>query len=428
MSRSALFALVLAGCSSSGLSAYDNPDALGDIPEPPATVPREEVDSSPYEEAEDDAQEETEDTTDPQYDPQDPPEDPEDDPSTPADPQDDPEDDPSTPADPPEDPADPVDPADPCPAGVICVDTFPFVESNTTTGGASTFDSYGCDWNIDESGPEVVYQVELDEPGFLAVTLWGMSGSTDVDAHLLGALDSGDCIDRGHWDAASLLQPGTYFVVADSWVDNSGIAHDGDYSIRMQHTRFDHLAGDGLRPHVMEDALTIFDTAWHGSDTSRLLYTVADFTLPSSEPRQWTFDLATGDLLYNVHVTHGSGGQDPTDPAMVAQMSNTTGSHMSSVGLMRTAETYYGSWGYSMRMDGLEPGHNDLVRPRAIVVHPADYATPAFVAQNGYLGRSWGCPAVDPAISADLIDTIKNGSLFLSYFDDSSWMNTSTYR
>jgi hypothetical protein len=424
--RTVLFALVVAGstltgCAGSGLTppVVDNPDALDDIPAPPPTVPRDEADN-PYDE---------QDPADPPQD--DPADDPADDPSDPADTQDDPADNPSQPADPPDDPADPTDPADPldpCPAGVICVDSFPFVESNTTTGGVSNFDSYGCDWGIDESGPEVVYQLEIDEPGFLAVTLFGMSGTTDVDAHLLGALDNGDCIDRGHWEAASLVQPGTYFVVADSWVDSGGTAHDGDYSIRMQHTGFDAFAGDGLRPHVMEDALTIFDTAWHGADTSRLLYTVADFTLPSYEPRQWTFDLATGDLLYALHVTHGSGGQDPNDPAMVAQMSNISGSHMSSVGLMRTAETYYGSWGYSMRLDGLEPGHNDLVRPRAIVIHPADYATPAFVAQNGYLGRSWGCPAVDPAFSADLIDTIKNGTLFLSYFDDTSWMNTSTYR
>ncbi len=190
---------------------------------------------------------------------------------------------------------------------------------------------------------------------------------------------------------------------------------------------FDDFADHVLRPHVMEDALTIFGSAWDWDETSRLIYTIADFSLPSYEPRLWTIDLANGDLLFYDHVTHGSGGQDPNDASMVAQMSNTNGSHMSSVGLMRTAETYYGSKGYSMRLDGLEAGFNDAVRPRAIVFHEATYATDAFVAQNGYLGRSWGCPAVDPAINADLIDTIKDGTLYLSYLDQSGWLNDSGY-
>ena len=56
--------------------------------------------------------------------------------------------------------------------------------------------------------------------------------------------------------------------------------------------------------------------------------------------------------------------------AWATKFSNTNDSHQSSLGLMRTGETYYGSYGYSLRLDGLEDGYNDAVRSRAIVIHP----------------------------------------------------------
>ncbi|MEZ4323369.1 MAG: murein L,D-transpeptidase catalytic domain family protein [Myxococcota bacterium] len=404
--------LMAAACSNSGLS-YDNEDALGEIPPPPETVPREDVTESPY--APPAPGEQTEDPEQPPETPADPPEDPQDPPEDQTE-------------DPPQDPPPPPPPpASGCPAGMVCVDSFPYVESNTTTGGQAQLNGYSCAPSTNEAGSEVVYRVEVDEPGFLAVTLWGMPGGVDIDAHLLGSLDSGDCIDRGHWDSGALLQPGTYYVIADSWTDTAGMAHSGAYSIRLHLTTLTALQGDGLQPDVMEYALTAFDQAWRAGETSKLLYTVADFTMPSYQRRLWTFDLANGDLLFNEFVAHGSGSGDPNNAAMVASMSNVDGSHKSSVGLMRTAETYNGSNGYSMRMDGLEPGYNNAVRSRAIVFHGADYATQSFVNANGYLGRSWGCPAVDTAITAQLIDTIKDGSLYLSFFDDSSWLATSSY-
>lgn len=416
--RSIVLVLFAAGCSASGLSIeeVDNPDALQPIP-PPPTVDDRDARENPYDDDEEDTL------------PDEPADDPQDD-----EPQDDePVDPPEDPVDPPEDPVDPPDepepptPAPSCPAGVICVDSFPFVESNSTTGGPSNLDGYACSPGTDESGPERVYQVELTEPGFLAITLFGLPSDVDVDVHLLHTTDPSTCIDRGHWDAASLLAAGTYTVVVDSWVSGGGTVYDGDYSVRFHHTPFDAFAGDGLNENTMQRALTAFDEAWHGQETSSLTYTVADFDLPSTQPRLWTFSLANGDLLFSELVTHGEGSGSATDPTMVAQMSNINGSHMSSLGLMRTAETYYGSKGYSLRLDGLESGFNDLVRPRAIVIHQATYATQAFVNANGYLGRSWGCPAVDPQVNQQLIDTIKNGTLYFSHFSDPSWLASSDY-
>ena len=60
-------------------------------------------------------------------------------------------------------------------------------------------------------------------------------------------------------------------------------------------------------------------------------------------------------LLLVERVAHGRGsGDNPT-----TRFSNLPGSHQSSLGLFRTSETYVGHNGYSLRLEGLEPGFND---------------------------------------------------------------------
>ena len=73
---------------------------------------------------------------------------------------------------------------------------------------------------------------------------------------------------------------------------------------------------------------------------------------------------------------------------------------------------------YSLRLDGLEEEVNDNARERAIVVHGADYATDTFIKKHGKTGRSFGCPAVSDAVSKELIDTIKDGTLLWIYVPD----------
>jgi hypothetical protein len=55
---------------------------------------------------------------------------------------------------------------------------------------------------------------------------------------------------------------------------------------------------------------------------------------------------------------------------------------------------------------------NDKAMERRIVMHPAEYVSTEFrAAQGGRVGRSWGCPALDPAVAPALIDRIQDGSL-----------------
>jgi len=316
---------------------------------------------------------------------------------------------------------------DDCPADVICVDSFPFVDTNTTIGGNTVLDGYGCAPTTNEAGPERVYRVDLAASGLLVASLDDLGDGVDVDVHILEQLDPGACLDRGHWDAAALVPAGRFWVVVDSWVDTESLSHEGSYELTLALTTGNSHLSEGLAPTVLDAGLRAFALGWEFGDTIELEYGIIDYTMPSIEPRFFVLDLRQGDLIYAELVSHGEGSQDPNDITLTGNMSNLEGSHASSVGLVLTAETYNGSNGYSLRLDGLEVGFNHNDRDRAIVVHGADYATQSFVDDYGYLGRSWGCPAVDPVVTGQLIDTLAGGRLLLKYFDDQGWLSSSVY-
>ncbi|WP_231701724.1 murein L,D-transpeptidase catalytic domain family protein [Halopseudomonas salegens] len=160
----------------------------------------------------------------------------------------------------------------------------------------------------------------------------------------------------------------------------------------------------------------------HGADPSARL-AVIDFSLPSSEPRLWVFDIKEKSLLLHELVAHGQN----TGNNYAEHFSNILGSYQSSIGLFRTQESYVGRHGYSLRMDGLEPGINDLARERAIVIHAADYVDPAWVERQGRIGRSQGCPAVRPEVADLVVDSLKDGQYMFAYYPDQQWLDESLY-
>ncbi|MBK8066705.1 MAG: murein L,D-transpeptidase catalytic domain family protein [Rhodanobacteraceae bacterium] len=161
----------------------------------------------------------------------------------------------------------------------------------------------------------------------------------------------------------------------------------------------------------------------HGEAEADDRLAVIDYSRPSTERRLWVFELEPARLLYSEHVAHGRGSGDN----LAQRFSNVEGSHQSSLGLFRTAETYQGGNGYSLRMDGLEPGINDRARPRAIVMHGAPYVNPEQALRQGRLGRSFGCPAVRREIAHELIDTLKQGQLLFAYYPDEAWLRHSQF-
>jgi L,D-transpeptidase catalytic domain len=179
-----------------------------------------------------------------------------------------------------------------------------------------------------------------------------------------------------------------------------------------------------LNSHVLQLALNAATCARDGGvvNNDRLL-TVIDYSKASTQPRLWVLDLDTQRVLFEELVAHGQGSGDN----YATRFSNDDGSHQTSLGLFRTADTYVGTNGYSLRLDGLEPGVNDRARERAIVIHGAPYVNAAASRTLGRLGRSWGCPALRPAIARTLIDTIKEGSLVFAYYPDQQWLQGSRF-
>jgi hypothetical protein len=159
-----------------------------------------------------------------------------------------------------------------------------------------------------------------------------------------------------------------------------------------------------------------------GVDASRLAF--IDYSRPSTEPRLWVFDLNSNRLLYEEVVAHGRGSGEN----LAKVFSNVSGSHTSSLGLFLTRETYQGRNGYSMRMDGLEPGINDAAMERAIVMHGAPYVDPQAAAKQGRLGRSFGCPAVRAAVARGMIDVLKDGQFVFAYYPDADWLSRSRWK
>ena len=148
---------------------------------------------------------------------------------------------------------------------------------------------------------------------------------------------------------------------------------------------------------------------------------VIDYSRPSTQQRLWVFDLRRQRLLFEEWVAHGrNSGADRTE-----HFSNREGSFMSSIGAFTAQETYVGGNGYSLRLDGLEPGFNDHARERAIVIHGAPYVNPSAARLQGRLGRSLGCPAVRLTVAKPLIDALSGGTMVFAYYPDQDWLKRS---
>lgn len=198
------------------------------------------------------------------------------------------------------------------------------------------------------------------------------------------------------------------------------------YSLAVPNlTLYDNLlkAAPELSQLVLSHALDAVQCASLQGSSSADRLAVIDFSLPSSEKRLWIFDLKQHQLLLHDFVAHGArSGENHA-----RSFSNINGSHQSSIGLFRSSESYRGKHGYSLRMDGLEPGFNDLARERAIVIHGADYVNPAWINSQGRIGRSQGCPAVRPEITKKVVDSLKDGQLVFTWYPDPEWLANSTF-
>jgi hypothetical protein len=168
----------------------------------------------------------------------------------------------------------------------------------------------------------------------------------------------------------------------------------------------------GINPKILNLGLKAYQYAASQGKVKKSILVLVDFSKKSVDKRMWVLDLKRHKVLFNVRVSHGQGSGSPL---MATSFSNQPGSKASSLGTYVTGSEYSGRHGDSLRLQGIEKGINDKAFARTIVLHPASYMSQTFVDKYGYSGRSWGCFAVSPNISAKIINIIEEGSVLFAY-------------
>lgn len=170
--------------------------------------------------------------------------------------------------------------------------------------------------------------------------------------------------------------------------------------------------------------------------------TIADFTKPASQVRLFVLDLATNEVKA-YFTSHGIGvrGGDvtlfPLDKLTEEKkkslqyptlISSRPGSSATPRGVFMLGKTYTGSFGYSLKIHGLQNGINETTYARAVVMHGFAGMNPAVVSSNddeteiaeqlfapGNLAVSQGCTMIQPDRAKEVIDTVQGYSLYYNY-------------
>lgn len=138
------------------------------------------------------------------------------------------------------------------------------------------------------------------------------------------------------------------------------------------------------------DNRMIVDVAsYHVPSDLRQDYAIlVDYRKHISKKRLYVINIKTKSVVFKTYVSHGYASGKGTPKVF----SNRPGSHMSSLGKMKTGEFYFGKNGKSVRLHGLER-QNSNVYKRAIVIHPSGYMS---IKRKHNFGHSEGCLSIPP--------------------------------
>jgi len=116
--------------------------------------------------------------------------------------------------------------------------SFPFHDerdtSSATQAPSNYFNFYSCAPSTPEYGREVVYRLDLCQPGTLKATVADGTG-VDIDIHLLNGLGEKDCLTRNDTEITHAVQPGTYYLVADTYISDF-IEQKGPFTLDVAFT------------------------------------------------------------------------------------------------------------------------------------------------------------------------------------------------
>lgn len=247
-------------------------------------------------------------------------------------------------------------------ANPIVISSFPFTDSNTTVGKPSNLNWYSpCSPGTDEGGPEVIYQLTVQTPGNLTVTVQDLDGA-DIDIHLLSECSSPACLIRNNLTFTYAVQPGTYFIVCDTYV-NSGVPKPGAYPLTVS---FAPTPGDTTAPAVPQNLKWSRANArweWSPVTTDRLgagevmgyyqmwrstspgdTYTLFADNIPSTFLADATTPTAGSCHYYQLHAVDAAGNRDNPHLDWIVDNPQAT-----FAGSWSTGSTTPGHWGDDYR-------------------------------------------------------------------------------
>lgn len=210
------------------------------------------------------------------------------------------------------------------------------------------------------------------------------------------------------------------FIVANAFTgfghNSKDISNNVADQVHYISTRFN------INEQAVQMALTGYQKLRSLGKLANIQYlTIADFSKPSNEERLFIIDMNIMQVVVKSLVAHGRN----SGTKMATQFSNRYASFQSSLGFYITGGIYKGKHGASLTLEGIEKGINDQAKDRAIVIHGADYVSNQLIKQQGYIGRSLGCPAVPNNQVVEIINTIKGASCLFVYAPTNQYLSQS---
>ncbi len=159
----------------------------------------------------------------------------------------------------------------------------------------------------------------------------------------------------------------------------------------------------GEPPIALQEAFEL-QLEKHENDLKKHRYAILiDYDLPLFVERLWLMDRQSCEYIIHSKVSHAYN----SGLIYATKFTNKPNTNTSCIGAFRTGGSYHGSFGYAMKLHGLEKGINDNAFKRAIVVH------------KEVALYSWGCFMTKPEINKKIIDLTKNGTFI--------WVHKSGY-
>lgn len=134
---------------------------------------------------------------------------------------------------------------------------------------------------------------------------------------------------------------------------------------------------------------------------------LVDMSIPSGKKRFFIYNIKKDVVEYSSLVSHGSGSYKPGCNDQLV-FSNMPSSNATSIGKYKIGNAYYGTYGLSYKLYGLDSSNNNAYK-RAIVLHSDSYV-PETETYPRHIFESAGCPAVSPNFLAELGKYIKTSN------------------